>query len=258
VNPLAFLDDPRFIQIVLISTGVSMGSFLLFATPLTLLAWRDPAWARRFRIQSRAPREQQLVLASIGRWVTNNALMTLLTALTWPLLRASSLRIDNPSAWWVVALEVLFFIYLDDFLFYWMHRTLHRPWLFKRIHAIHHKILTPWAITGHYMHPVEFILTGSLVLVGPMLLGVHVYTLWIWIAFRQWEAAEGHCGYNVPFSLTHFLPGGDGAFHHDFHHAKVKGNYAGFFTHCDRLFRTYARGYSDDHDRRHGKGPATS
>ena len=48
-------------------------------------------------------------------------------------------------------------------------------------------------------------------------------TLWLWFAFRQWEAAEGHCGYEFPWTPTHLFPGNDGARHHDFHHARVRG-----------------------------------
>ena len=89
--------------------------------------------------------------------------------------------------------------------------------------------MTPWSITGHYMHPVEFVLTGTVMLIGPLLVGAHVVTLYVWIVFREWEAAEGHAGYDFPWSPTHLIPFSDGATHHDFHHAKVKGNYAGFF-----------------------------
>ena len=32
------------------------------------------------------------------------------------------------------------------------------------------------------------------------------------------------------------MPFGDGATHHDYHHAKVKGNYAGFFPWWDAAF----------------------
>jgi 4-alpha-methyl-delta7-sterol-4alpha-methyl oxidase len=91
------------------------------------------------------------------------------------------------------------------------------------------------------MHPVEFTLTASIALVGPLLVGAHVVTLWLWFAFRQWEAAEGHSGYDLPWTPTH-----DGARHHDWHHARVKGNYAGFLTWMDRLCGTYARGYAED------------
>jgi 4-alpha-methyl-delta7-sterol-4alpha-methyl oxidase len=85
-----------------------------------------------------------------------------------------------------------------------MHCTMRRGWLFPRVHSVHHRIHTPWAITGHYVHPVEYV-----------------------------------------------LPGNDGATFHDVHHAKVKGNYAGFLAWVDGVFGTYSRGYAQDRAQRH-------
>ena len=41
--------------------------------PLTWIAWAEPAWARPYRLQSRPPREQQLVADSVRSWLVNNA-----------------------------------------------------------------------------------------------------------------------------------------------------------------------------------------
>lgn len=241
VFPADFFDpwrDPWFYTFACGSTAVSMASFAIFAAVLTLIAWRDPAALRPYRIQSRPPRAQTLVLPSIARWLVNNVALSALIVLTWPLLRQSGIH-DGPTPPAArIAAEVVFFIYLDDFLFYWMHRAMHAPWLYKRVHSVHHRIRTPWAVTGHYMHPAEYVATGTLMLVGPLLVGAHVVTLWCWIIWRQWEAAEGHCGYDFPWSPTHLLPGNGGATHHDLHHAKIRGNYAGFLAHVDRWFGT--------------------
>lgn len=237
--------DPLFRAFAVSGQLVSMGAFLLFAIPLTWLAWRDPPSLRRYRIQLRKPRAQTLLLPSLGRWVANNAAMAAVVIALWPWIRPGRVHLGPLPPLWEVAVELVVFLALDDFLFYWMHRALHTPWLFKRVHGIHHRILTPWAITGHYMHPVEYIGTGLVMLVGPVLLGAHVATVWLWIALRQWEAAEGHSGYDLPWSPTRLFPGSDGALHHDAHHAKVRGNYAGFFPHCDRWFGTLVEGYAD-------------
>lgn len=237
--------DPRFLWIALGGTAVSMGAFALFAAPLTLLAWRDPPSLRKYRIQRDGPaREQKLVGPSITRWLVNNLAMLATVTLGWPLLSRSAIHLGDAPPWWLVACEVTLFVYLDDFLFYWMHRALHTPWLFRHVHAVHHRIRTPWAVTGHYSHPAEYVATGLLALAGPALVGAHVYALWAWVAVRQWEAAEGHCGYDFPWSPSHLLPGSDGARHHDAHHAKVHGNFAGFLAHVDGWFGTYSKGYA--------------
>lgn len=238
--------EPLFWLFPVATMLVSMLSFMLYAAPLTWIAARDPARLRRFKIQSRRPRAQDLVGPSLRSWVLNNVLTLVGAVALWPLLRETGVHAGPLPPVWVIALQLVFFVYLDDFLYYWMHRTLHVPWLFKRVHGWHHRILTPWAVTGHYMHPLEYGLTGALALVGPILLGAHVFTIWLWIAFRQWEAAEGHCGYELPWTPTHLLPFNDGAVHHDVHHARVRGNYAGFLTWTDRTFGTLSRGYAED------------
>jgi plant 4alpha-monomethylsterol monooxygenase len=236
--------EPLFWSFPIGSLVVSVVAFACFAAPLTWIAWAEPAWARRHRLQSRAPREQQLVARSIGWWVVNNACLAVATIASWPLLRLTRVHAGPLPSWWIVVAEVVFFVYLDDFLYYWFHRTMHGRWLYKHVHGWHHRIVTPWAVTGHYMHPLEYVLTGTVALIGPLVVGAHVVTLYAWFAFRQWEAAEGHCGYDFPWSPTKLFVGTDGARHHDFHHARVRGNYAGYFPIWDRAFGTFAKGYA--------------
>jgi len=229
---------------------ISMSAFALFASILTFIAWKEPAWLNRYRIQARRNRQQTLFWPSIKSWLQNNLAFASIILLTWPLLALFvDLQTGALPPWYIILGQIILFIYLDDFLYYWLHRTMHRnKWLFRHIHAKHHRFMTPWAITGNYMHPVEFVLTGSLALLGPLLLEAHIVTVWLWIAFRQWEAAEGHCGYDLPISPTRYLPFSDGALHHDYHHAKMHGNYGGFLPVADRLFGTYIK--PADHTRK--------
>lgn len=233
--------DPRTLPFLLGTQAVSMGAFLAFAAPLTLLAWRDPVWAQPYRLQSRRPRAQTLLLPSIARWIANNAAMSIVATLAWPLLARSSIRLGPWPPWYELLGQVVCFTYLDDFLFYWVHRALHTGALYKRIHAVHHRIHTPWAITGHFMHPLEYVLTGLLMMVGPLALGSHLATIFAWIIVRQFEAAEGHSGYALPWSPSRLLPGSEGAAHHDLHHARVRVNFSGYLPIWDRVFGTHAR-----------------
>jgi 4-alpha-methyl-delta7-sterol-4alpha-methyl oxidase len=242
----AWYSEPLFWLFPVATNLLAAFVFMVFAVPFTVLAARDPEWARPYRIQSRPPRAQQLVGPSIKSWAVNNAWVLAGAVVAWPLLRLSGVHAGPLPPVWVVVGQLVFFFYLDDFLYYWSHRTLHRPWLYKRIHGWHHRIVTPWAITGNYMHPLELSITGTVAMVGPLLLGSHVAVVWLWFVWRQWEAAEGHSGYDFPWTPSHFIPGNDGARHHDAHHARVKGNYAGFTPLPDRLFGTYVRGYRED------------
>jgi plant 4alpha-monomethylsterol monooxygenase len=245
---LAFLEaayaDPRFVWVVLLGNAVSVGAFALFGGSLTLLAWADPGWARAWKIQDKPFKIRKFAGIATARWLGNSVAMLAIAALGWPVLQASGLHLGAPPPLWKAGLQLLLFLVLDDALFYFMHRTLHQGWLWKHIHKVHHQVITPFALTGHHMHPAEYVLIGSLMLVGPALLGVHVSVLFAWIVMRQWEAAEGHCGYRIPFSPTVWLPGFDGPDHHDFHHSRFHGNYAGYLPHMDAWLKTLSRGYA--------------
>lgn len=236
-------NDRLFALLVFGSTAVSMISFLVFAIPWTALAWLNPVSMRKYRIQKRPQSAARIVWPSVRRWLINNLLLTIVVVLSWPLLRLTSIHAGALPPWWVFAWQIPFFILLDDFLYYWMHRALHRPALYSRIHSVHHRMSSPWAISAHYMHPIEFILTGSLMLLGPALVGAHIAVIWVWICVRQWEAAEGHCGYDIPWNPTHWLPLYHGPAYHDFHHSKFHGNYAGALGYLDRYFGQYSRDY---------------
>lgn len=268
---ISSFQDARFAYVPIGAVLVGMAAFALFAGAFTWLAWADPAWARRWKIQGgRAARSMsqdeaarrnilvpgpRMLRLSTRSWLVNNACMLAAACAGWPLMSLSGVHLGPLPPAWVIALQVVLFVYLDDFLYYWMHRAMHTPWLLRHVHGWHHRVLTPWAVSGHYMHPLEYVLTGSLAFVGPALLGSHVLTLWIWIAVRQWEAAEGHSGYALPFSPTHWLPFSHGALHHDYHHARVRGNYAGFLPLWDRFFGTHVRDYEQAVDDWRGRKP---
>src|SRR5204862_2296947 len=114
---LAAYRDPFFTTFFLGTNLVSMGAFLLFAVPMTVLAARDPAWARQFRIQSRASRAQVLLGRSLRAFLLNNALTALLLLAIWPILRMTGIHGGVAPAWYVIAAQVIAFIYLDDFLY---------------------------------------------------------------------------------------------------------------------------------------------
>lgn len=233
----------RFWLIPVASSALSIAAFALFAVPMTWVALRDPPALSDRRIQGARGQPAKWILPSVQRWLVNNALMTALVLLAWPLLERTGLHGGPLPALHVLALQFILCVYLDDALYYVLHRTLHHPVLYPHIHAVHHRVTTPWAISGHYMHPVEFVLTGSLVLVGPLLLGSHVAVLWAVVVFRQWIAAEGHCGYRIPANPSHLFPGYGGNRFHDFHHSRFHGNYSGFLGWIDVALGTCSPGY---------------
>jgi len=236
--------DPMFWKFPVLTLLISVGAFLIFALPWTLLAWFDPVWARPYRIQDR-PFDVYKYLPDTLRRIALNSLIVLgLLVVAWPLLRLSAIHDGPVPPWYVFVGSIVFFLLLDDFLYYWMHRWMHENrWLLKHVHSVHHRIRNPSAIAGNHFHWLELAMTAGLALTGPLLLGSHLMVVWAWMVIRQWEAVDGHTGYDLPIDPGHWLPGYEGSAYHDFHHNRFQGNYAGFLPFWDRVFNTYVPEY---------------
>lgn len=231
--------EQRFFEFPLAMLAFSVGVFFLLALPGTILAWFDPPWARRWAIQSTPFNVRQHVTRTLRLIVFNALILASLLILSWPLLRLTGIHGGPPPSAGTVLWQLMFFILLDDMLYYGMHRLFHEnKWLLRRVHAVHHEIRTPYALAGNHMHWVEYVATATLVLIGPVLVNAHYVTLYLWIIWRQVEAVDGHLGYDFPWNPLRLLPGYDGPGYHDFHHARFKGNYAGFLHWIDRRLGT--------------------
>ncbi len=237
--------DSLFFLFPICSLTVGMGAFLLFALPYSWLSWKNPTRFIPYRIQKRRMSAEEVFWPSLMRLAINAVCSLILAVVLWPLLRLSGVHAGGLPHWYEVLWQLPFFLIVDDLGFYFLHRALHTRWLYKHVHAVHHRFTAPWAIAGGYMHPVEYMLITLLALIGPLLVGPHVVTIWIWAIFRQWEAAEGHCGYEFPWNPTRWLPGYEGPAFHDFHHKRFVGNYANYFGLLDRWLGTESPSYRD-------------
>lgn len=131
------------------------------------------------------------------------------------------------------------FIIVEDTLFYWIHRFLHTPFMYKHIHKMHHQYHQPVALAFQYTHPIENFMTAGIPLfAGPLLLGSHIYTVWLWVCIRIAESMDGHSGYDLWFIPFRYFPFRPGPQVHDYHHSHNIGNYGSFFTLWDKLCGT--------------------
>jgi 4-alpha-methyl-delta7-sterol-4alpha-methyl oxidase len=216
---------------MLVVLGTPLISYLAF---LILGALYTIAPGRK--LQRRGPPFGPSLRRGLG-FATLNGVASLLLSLAIAPLYARIHTGPLPSAPTIV-LQVALFLVVDDGLFYAAHRLLHTRFLFKHIHAVHHRIHAPFALTGSIMHPVEHLMISGMVLVVPLMLGMHVAVLWLCVILRQWGNAEFHAGTRGPFSLLSRLPGAGGVQHHDAHHARMRGNYAALFWFWDRVWNT--------------------
>ncbi len=251
--------EALFWQFPVAATVLGIVAFQFWALPMTWLAWKDFPSLQKYKTQNRSIDVVYWLRESYKCMALNYSIGFVAIVLSWPVLRFSGVHAGPLPAWYVMVGQILLFILLDDFLYYWMHRAMHGKWLFRHVHSVHHRVRTPCAIAGNYLHWAEYLATISLLLAGPVLVGAHVVTLWIWVVIRQLEAADGHFGYDLPWNPQRFLPLYDGSSYHDFHHGRFKGNFAGALGFADKLFGTRSEGYEQyEALKARGEAPASA
>ena len=180
----------------------------------------------------------------------NFALLLPLALAGSPVLAA--LLPDAPVDWLAFGCQLPLVFALDDVCFWAYHRALHanKGW-YARFHKPHHVFTQPFAVVSHATHPLEMALQSVGAMSGPLLLGMPRRAFWCWLALRQWQGIEDHCGYELPCSPSSLLRRAKfpfawalwgGSDFHDEHHAKFNGNYASVFPAIDWAFGTLLAG----------------
>ncbi|KAI0447436.1 C-4 sterol methyl oxidase [Xylaria telfairii] len=142
-----------------------------------------------------------------------------------------------------MAFQIAVFFVMEDAWHYWLHRALHYGPLYKMIHKLHHTYSAPFGLAAEYASPIEVMLlalgsVGSPILWASFTGDLHLFTMYVWIVARLFQAIDAHSGYDFPWSLRHFLPFWAGADHHDIHHERFIGNYASSFRWWDYMLDT--------------------
>lgn len=146
---------------------------------------------------------------------------------------------DYPLWWLPVSLIV--YLLLHDSWFYWTHRWMHQPRLFRIAHAVHHESRPPTAWAAMSFHPVEAV-TGAMIIPALVLIiPIHVAVLGLVLTIMTVMGIGNHMGWEMfPRWIVHG-PAGKWlitATHHEKHHAAYRGNYGLYFRFWDKLCGT--------------------
>jgi sterol desaturase/sphingolipid hydroxylase (fatty acid hydroxylase superfamily) len=150
------------------------------------------------------------------------------------------------SVWYHIG-SFIWLFFLHDAYFYWIHRMMHLPRLFKLIHLVHHRSTNPSPWTAYSFHPIEAVLEAGIIPLAAFLLPVHVGLFSLFMLFQIVYNIYGHLGYEFwPRSLASHSLGkwiNTGVAHNQ-HHKMFKGNYGLYTLIWDRLFGTLRNDYS--------------
>jgi sterol desaturase/sphingolipid hydroxylase (fatty acid hydroxylase superfamily) len=137
--------------------------------------------------------------------------------------------------------SLVLMIVVHDAYFYWAHRLMHDPRLFRRFHRRHHLSHNPSPFTAYSFDLAEAAVMGAFV------------PLWVFVVPTPWPAVGlfvlhqivrntlGHSGYEIMPARRDGRPLADWlttTTHHDLHHSQARWNYGLYFTWWDRWMGT--------------------
>src|SRR5262245_45140048 len=123
---------------------VSFVAYLLLATLYTLPHVRRGLGG--VKLQQRSTPLGPTLRGGIVFALVNSGASFLLSLALWPVYQRSGLHLGPLPSVGSALLGVALFLLVDDAIFYFTHRLLHTPFLFRHIHSWHHRIHAPFAL----------------------------------------------------------------------------------------------------------------
>jgi sterol desaturase/sphingolipid hydroxylase (fatty acid hydroxylase superfamily) len=141
-----------------------------------------------------------------------------------------------------VAFFVVLLLVAHDAYFYWTHRAMHDPRLFKRWHRTHHRSVTPTPFAAYAFDWREAVVQALFVTLWICLVPTPFIAMFIFLGIMIVRNVMGHSGTELhPRGMAdHWFWGlFNTTVHHDLHHSGgFNYNFGLYFTWWDRLMGT--------------------
>jgi lathosterol oxidase len=223
---------------------LELGRYLVAAALMSIATWvfwRAYFWRRR--IQEREPTRadyRREILASLRTTVIFALVgLSLYFAATNGLLTVyNDFSVQGPL-YFAVTLAAM--IVAQDAYFYWTHRAMHHPRLFRHFHRTHHKSHTPTPWAAYAFDAPEALVHVAFVPLWIALVPMHDLAVYLFVTYQIVRNVMGHAGVEVspvsgrPSRLFGWLTT---TTHHDLHHQNAHANFALYFTWWDRWMGT--------------------
>lgn len=214
-------------------------------------------WLRRRafsrKIQQRWPR-----LADYGREVGYSLLTFVVFAGIATLVLAGPLRPYTliygdvaAHGWGYFAASLVAVLLIHDAYFYWAHRAMHHPRLYKWVHLTHHRSTNPTPLAAFAFHPLEAVVEAGVIVVIAFLIPVHPGVILLFVLIMTLDNVYGHLGWELYPKGFQRHPIGrwiNTSVSHNQHHRYANGNYGLYFLWWDRLCGTLRADYDAAYD----------
>lgn len=227
-----------------LSLTSDLSQYVIFAIGFWLIVWvlLGTVLASR-KIRPETPQARQLALEFLVS-LRSLAIFSTIGALLFMADRAGYLPGTSIAAswgWgWAIASFVLMVIGHDAY-FYWTHRLVHDPRLFRTFHRRHHRSHSPSPFTAYSFDIAEAAMQALFVPIWMVIVPTEWAVVGFFMLHQIVRNTMGHSGYELFPARSNGKPLFDfltTVTHHDIHHADARWNYGLYFTWWDRLLGT--------------------
>jgi len=218
--------------------------YITFAFAVWFVLWvalAIPLASRKIRPDR--PKLRQMII-EFGASLRSIAIFSTVGLFTFALNRIGLLPgpaiAEQWGMWWAAASLALMIVGHDAY-FYWTHRLIHDPRLFRIFHRRHHRSNNPSPFTAYSFDLGEAAIQASFVPLWMVLVPTQWWVTGIFMLHQIVRNTIGHAGYELFPARSDGKPMFDfitSVTHHDLHHAQAGWNYGLYFTWWDRLMGT--------------------
>jgi Delta7-sterol 5-desaturase len=148
--------------------------------------------------------------------------------------------------WFILSIGLI--ILIHDAYFYWTHRLMHHPRLFRVMHRTHHLSISPSPWAAYAFGPWEAFVQAGIAPLVLFTLPIHPLAFSIFMLWQIFFNVLGHCGYELfPRWFVHSWCGRilNTSTHHAQHHETNRANFSLYFNFWDRLMGTNHQHYPE-------------
>ncbi len=145
--------------------------------------------------------------------------------------------------WWWLPLSLAIGMLVHETYYYWLHRAMHHPRLYRLLHHGHHDSIVTSGWTSFAFDVGEAVLQAAVIPVILLVLPMHAAVLVLWLTVMTISAIVNHLNVELyPLPLDRHWWGRNviGATHHAKHHQRFNKNFGLYFTFWDRWMGTEA------------------
>lgn len=141
---------------------------------------------------------------------------------------------------WYLFASALAVLTLYETYYYWLHRIMHIPSIFRVVHKVHHESINPTVFTSFCFHPLEAVLQFFFFPLLIISIPLHYGVLFGILMLFTLSALVNHSGVEIfkkKLLRDHLI----GATHHDLHHKEFTTNFGLYFTWWDKWMGTESK-----------------